>query len=72
MIDVSGDGPNNNGRIVTHARDDALDRLQDVGHVRAPALPDRMIVARACVGTQHVGRGGQRGHRLAGRRALQI
>jgi hypothetical protein len=24
VIDVSGDGPNNNGRIVTHARDDAL------------------------------------------------
>ena len=26
VIDVSGDGPNNNGRIVTHARDEALAR----------------------------------------------
>ena len=25
-IDVSGDGPNNNGRIVTHARDEALEK----------------------------------------------
>lgn len=24
VIDISGDGPNNNGRIVTHARDDAV------------------------------------------------
>ena len=26
VIDVSGDGPNNNGRIVTHARDEALEK----------------------------------------------
>ena len=25
VIDISGDGPNNNGRIVTHARDEALE-----------------------------------------------
>ena len=33
VIDVSGDGPNNNGRIVTHARDDALAKEIGRAHV---------------------------------------